>query len=56
MPESITDISESEVYLIYLNPRIIDVLENMLSKVAIPELIREYQNVMKKGFKPKERS
>jgi len=48
MSESITDISE-----VYLNPHFIDELENMLSKVSIPELVREYQNVMKKGFKPK---
>ena len=34
----------------------IDKLGRMLPKLSIPDLVAEYQNVMKKGFKPKEGS
>ncbi|GEM_PF-2282215 len=47
VPESITESN------IYLDPHFLDELDGRLSKLSIPELVAEYQNVMKKGFKPK---
>ena len=47
-PDDISDPSAVD-----LNPEVVVELEKMLSALSISTLVKEYQNVMKKGFKSK---